>query len=642
MSKKKRDKSAGVDQEERAEFYYDSFHGRKWEYLSENKIKEEDVVAYIKKNWLDPSDAILEDLNQRNAIRPYAERYLDGETFLATDTAAARNAFRKIINEKLLPKAQQRRVLDAISIRVKDVLKMLAMRIAIERVASEHPEWEDSVIAAEIYERVAIQKMYHCPCPNSQMVGNARRQMKKNGGKLPKMTVDPETKFSLSRVDKQLSSFQREGKDAILSLRMNRKKAVFKFHLPDNPRYQQGDLCKPDIVRTPGGGIGFDIAVKHPAPPLAYEPQCTLGCDVGVVYPVVCALVGDDWYSQAMYPNQKLLDLVDKLHDLEFQKSIVNMKIEQNSAEGRTPARWQHRSFEEIVKVLEREKDGLAGQITDLKGEIARQCAHFVCETAMAHKAQLSFEELNWSEPSHAFFKSMILERVRNLAIVSGIPLVIVSAANTSKKCHRHGDELIQNVKSGLPSTPAPSKKRNSWRHVDSKSGVRDLRLRTGVAGKLSPEVSDEKCDVTQVPLTAVHKVSFSDVFARYNALHEGGTAHRGATCRIEGERCDHDAVGALNVGCSGEVRRGSRVSCFDLAHSNFVRVRRKPVGFTFGWAGLLTVTAAVSASAPVDGSAIDPTSSVEKVATGIKLEPASVGEGGTPVASPLNCCEDH
>ena len=564
-------------------------------------FSEEEVISYIKDNWLTPHDAVLADINSKNVLRKLATRYAYGEKWLASRTAQARKEYQNLFDTNLLPKDQTRRVIDVISSRIKDVLPVLATRIAVEETIISHPDLDDKEIAQVMYDLIVEKEKYFCQVPNAIFVKNIRSQMNNNGGTLPDYVLDTTTKFVLS-VSDQLADVKRISDNRIeLSIHMKRKKAKLIFKLPDKTRYQTGKVALPDIMRTAKNksGILFDFSIAHNAPQ-PYEPQCSLGADVGVIYPVVSALVGDGWHSQSFYPNGQVLDLIDKINDLSFQKAVLELKIEQNSKPNRSPGPKQVKTFEELVREDELECERLAGKISDLKREVSRWVAHFLCETAISHSAQIVIEELNWSIPSHSFYHGSLHNAVKNLALVSGIPVIEVRARGTSSQCCHDGSTLVQGVKSRPPAVKNGSKRRNGWRKVDRSSGLRDKTTRVSISKSKNISPFD---------------VSFDDVANVKN--NNDGYINRGARCVDEGIVRDHDAVSALNLGVSGEVKRGVLTSHYCLKSSVFKRVRRRAHDFQFGWAVMLSATAAVSASAPVTGSAGVPNDAVGLLMSG-------------------------
>lgn len=61
-------------------------------------------------------------------------------------------------------------------------------------------------------------------------------------------------------------------------------------------------------------------------------------------------------------------------------------------------------------------------------------------------RGRIVLEELSWSHPSHAFFQSLLQENITELACRSGVPVVFVSAAGTSRDCPECGSVLKQGV----------------------------------------------------------------------------------------------------------------------------------------------------------------------------------------------------
>ena len=569
--------------------YFDTFDGKTWQV--EGPFSEEEVITYIKDNWLGSHDAVLKDFSERKLLKTLALRYAHGDTYLKSRTQQARNEYLRLLNMDLFPTEQRRRLFDVVTERIKDALPALATRAAVEEVILSNPELSDAETASLIYKLVVEQKTLHCTVPNTRFVKNIREQMENNGGVLPEFELDMTTRFQLSVTD-QLAKAERNHDDPtklVLTVKMKRKSANLIFKLPDKKRFTVGKVSLPDIMRTSSNesGVMFKFSVRHAAPE-PYIPQCSLGADLGVIFPVVSALVGNGWYSQAFYPDGELLDLVDKLNDLAFQKAVVDLKAEQDSMPGRIMHKGQKQTYEQLAKKYACESERLTEKITDIKGEIARRVAHMLCETAMSHKAQIVFEKLNWSDPSHAFFYSMMQEKTENLALASGIPVIFVSAKDTSAKCAHDGAELKQRRAEKPPAVKLGTKQRNGWRSVDRKSGLRDAVIKHEIVEKSS------KCKSK----TNEFSVPFPEVESRHE--EKASTVLRGAFCPIENVRRDHDCVGARNLGLSGEVERGTGSSCFSLRSYSFRRVHRRDRNIGFGWAVVLSATAAVSASAPV------------------------------------------
>ena len=582
-----------MGKKKKKEEFYDTFFGYTWTVPEDSDLTETEMLSHIKSNWLLPADEALADFCKRGLPRQLAYRYAHGDKYLASRTQKARSEYLSLFNLDLLPKRQRRRVLDVVDQRIKDILPNLAARVAVEEVICSNPELDDKDVARYLYELIVEKKELHCQVPNAQFVKNIRAQMEKNGGHLPDFELDMGTKFQLSVTD-QLASVKRIGYDRTkVELTINGgkgKTGKMIFQLPDKQRYMTGKVALPDIVRTSknDSGVMFDFSISHKVP-VPFEPTCSLGADVGVIYPVTSALVGEDWYSQAFYPPGWVLDQVDKLSDLAFQKSVIEVKIVQDAMPNRTMREGQKRTFEELVEMYTEQRDGIAAKMSDIKRDLAQWAAHSLCETAFFHKAQIVFEQLNWSDPSHAFFHAMVQERTRNLALATGIPVVMVSAKGTSSNCAHDGESLRQGKAEKPPAVKSGSKCRNSWRTVEKESGMRDAATRKRVAAEKGQDPSSSGNEFS---------VTFGEVLADHEA--RASQFNRSALCPSEGVVRDHDCVGARNIGVNGEVERGvlSRKHC--LSGLEFRRVRRRDPNHHFGWAVSLSEPAAVSASAPV------------------------------------------
>ena len=101
--------------------------------------------------------------------------------------------------------------------------------------------------------------------------------------------------------------------------------------------------------------------------------------------------------------------------------------------------------------------------------------------------------------------------------LASGIPVIFVSAKDTSAKCAHDGAELKQRRAEKPPAVKLGAKQRNGWRSVDRKSGLRDAVIKHEIVEKSS------KCKSK----TNEFSVPFPEVESRHE--EKASTVLRGA-----------------------------------------------------------------------------------------------------------------
>lgn len=485
----------------------------------ETKTEPDDIKSYLRDITL-ASARVLNDAAKRGVVHELAVRYAHGESVLNTNTQEARDEYMAVIHHEWLPEYRHRRVLDATIARIKDQLKGFALRIIVAELIEKYPNSADGEIASMLYQmRKSKEIQSYIGCARASYVKNIRNQMAKNGNKLPLIVPCYKPKLQLSQMDDFASVRRVNETSCELSFSYGRRKTKMVFDVPSKIDYQTGKICKPDIMLSSddeNADVVFSFSVSH-ATSSAYDPVCSLGVDVGAIYPFTCGIIGDDWYSQVIYPNARIMGLVDKVNELQRQKNDLMNDIKENERDNRT----QH-----IREVLERkivEKERLAGKISRLRREVARLSANRIVDIAYQAQAEIVLEELAWSTPSHYFFHKMMHEAIENLAHKRGIKTRHVSAKDTSQ--------------------------------VDPVSGS---RVSQGVR--------------VSAPVTAGKRQYLSSCSS--NAY---GVTSRGCKVRATGRVKQHDGVAPLNVGCRGFARlRDGRVRL--LASKRQVRLRFRRV----------------------------------------------------------------
>ena len=525
--------------------------------LTPEKV-EELLIKYVK-----GSNACLTQFVQDGHFEEFARMYARNWKSVTARTSQARKLYSDNLN------------LDILKGRIQAVLPGAAQRIVIADYIATHPNEDDAFVARSLYELIVNQKSWQVKAPNAQIVGNVRRQMLKSADgvlRLPAIEPDFGDRFAFSDSDAVMSTVRRHGKQIVFKSGYQGKAYEIVCDVPDKRRYQVGKVCKPDVtVYVDEDGrerVMLSFSIKHSAP-VQYDPLCSLGVDVGEVYPFICAVTGTSWHSQGIYPRKEILDIVDKMNDLSFQISVLTLKIRQDEPECRRNTLGV--SLAGRVDCLRVERERLVAKRSCLKKEVAHQVAHRVCELALACRAQIVLEKLNWSDPKHAFYHSLLHDAIRNRCLSLGVPVIVVSARDSSARSPVNGSKLVQGVVHGCAASGA-RKCRSSWRSVDVSSGVRDGSLRRSVADKSG---------------VSVEHVSYDEVVRE----HEGRRVRRGVRDRVRGCVCDHDLVAPLNLGVRGEaVRRGVKgagVLRARLSGFCFVRLR-----FGKGCRGELALTA--------------------------------------------------
>ena len=406
----------------------------------ESKNLEEHLV-----DWLKRSHAMLNAASQNGTIEALAYRYADGDTDLTKLSAYSRDQIREALGDEYAPAYKTRRFYDINIKRVQDLLKLQAQNIWITRLIQENPELDDANIAKLFYveHKDGGKIPAAIPVPTGSYIKRIRARLDKNNGELPAIKpVFNTPKLQLSRADRMGTVKFDEAKEYLIFEASTDKGIVtVRFKLPKGDEFRSGKPCMPDVFVDDDGIIKLQFAIKHNAPQ-AYEPNGMLGVDVGALYPYTAAIVlPDGTHSQTAYPDEKIMNNVDLINNLLYQKGRLAIKIDQNDR----PARAAHtRELAERQKV---EKEHLAARVSTVKRRVCQDVAHRVVGMALQHRAGIALEKLNWSSPSHGFYHNLIHDDIINLAHRCGVPVKVVSAAGTSSKCPFDGSVLRQRLR---------------------------------------------------------------------------------------------------------------------------------------------------------------------------------------------------
>ena len=407
-------------------------------------------------DWLKRSHDMLNAASKNGAIEALVYRYADGDTDLTKLSEYSRTQIREALGDEHAPAYKTRRFYDINIQRVKDILKLQAQNIWITRLIRESPELDDANIAKLFYtEHKDGRKIPAAiPVPTGPYIKRIRARLDKNNGELPAIKpVFNTPKLQLSRADKMGSVGFSTDKEYLIFMTYTPNGAVkVQFKLPKGDEFRSGKPCMPDVLVDDDGVIKLQFAIKHNAPE-AYEPNGMLGVDVGALYPYTAAIImSDGTHSQTVYPDETIMNNVDLINNLSYQKGRLNVKIDQNDR----PARAAH--TRELAGRQKVEKERLAARVSTVKRRICQDVAHRIVGMALQHHVGIALEKLNWSSPSHGFYHNLIHDDIINLAHRCGVPVKVVSAAGTSSKCPFDGSVLRQGLKHNPASSVSPSR----------------------------------------------------------------------------------------------------------------------------------------------------------------------------------------
>ena len=427
--------------------WFSSFTRKFNDYINiDAKIPANDVETFLL-DILMKSTLMLNEASDNGIIDELVTRYANGEQILGQRSQETRNEYAAVLNQSILPTYYRRRIFDASIVRIQDLLKVQATRKIVAQLIHEYHDMTDGEIAQEYYKRKKsgiIPK--YIGYVTSTYVKNIHNQMKKNDDELPPVKPSFTPKLQMSRMDNFAMVTRSDKNTCVLSFHCGNRTAKLTYQVPSKPDYQSGKICKPDITINKNGELIFTFAVSH-STSAAYEPVCSLGVDIGVIYPFTCGIVGDNWYSQVIYPNSNIMGIVDKINELQRQKNDLVNDINENMRVNRTP----HIASVLVRKVTER--DRLSDKITRLKCEVARLSANRIVDIAYQSQAEIVLEDLSWSDPSHTFFFSLVHEKINNLAHKRGVYVRSVSAKDTSQVDPLTGSRVTQGVSVNAPVT---------------------------------------------------------------------------------------------------------------------------------------------------------------------------------------------
>lgn len=437
------------------------------------KGKIENLEEHLS-DWLKRSHLMLNNASKNGAIEKLAYRYANGDTDLTKTNEYARTEIKKALGTEHAPEYKTRRFYDITNQRVKDILKLQAQNIWIARLIQENQELDDANIAKRFYtEHTNGRIPAPIPIPTSAYIQRIRARLDKNNDELPAIQPTFSTpKLQLSRADKMGTVNFNNNKNYLIFQTYTPKGTIsLQFKLPKSDEFRTGKPCMPDVFVDENGVIKLQFSIKHDAPE-PYEPEGMLGVDVGALYPFTAAIVFPDGsHSQTVYPDEEIMNNVDLINNLLYQKNRLCVKIEQND---RLERAVHTRELAERQKV---EKDRLAVRVSIVKRRVCQDCAHRVVGMAVEHRVGIALEKLGWSDPSHGFYHDMLQSAIVNLAYRCGAPVKMVSAAGTSSKCPYDGNDLMQGLKHEPPVCVSPSRPSR----VSRECGKRDPYLYRGV-----------------------------------------------------------------------------------------------------------------------------------------------------------------
>lgn len=385
--------------QEKQQKYYDTLKYNENTILGWNPGTHQ-LIEKIKNDTLS-SARVLNQLSQEGHINDLVTQLRHGKTVLLTNTQEARNEYKKYINPKELPTFMNRRIFDMTTCRIKDILPTIAQQETTEELITLNPEYTDGEIAQLFYELQHTNLIPRkIPVPTSNLVRKLRQRTEREN---ENRTIEFKPKLSTSRADQyaRVSRIENNSKILLDISSAPRKRERLVFNVPNLERYRTGKLCKPDLIVDDAGVLWFMFAIEHDAP-VAYDPQCMLGVDIGCILPYAAGFVSDGAFSQVVYPGERVMDRVDLLECLERQVADLRRDIVEDSRPGRGER------FGVIVARKECEVGRLSARISRLRREISELVAHDVCGLAVYSCAGIVLEELAWSPSSHFFLSSFV------------------------------------------------------------------------------------------------------------------------------------------------------------------------------------------------------------------------------------------
>lgn len=412
--------------------------------LSEGTVLKgnvEELVDYLWENGNIVTDE-LNRLSRDGVIDDIVSRYLDGETYLTSKTSKTRDVFTEYLDIDVFPSYKTRRWIDIALFRVEQIIKGQAIRKYVHRLISNNKEKTGAEIAQLFYQdskRKIIPS--ELDVPTAAQVENVISHHNNTEDWVSRPTFD--FKIPLSTEDR-ICSLIRYQEHVVLHFALPNKEAVeLQFVIPNRALYLDGVMCRPDVI-IDNDELCFIFSVKHSAPK-PYVPLVDVPVDLNVLLPFTTCVMCSEWRSQIIYPDKKIMKLLEKKNAISLEKDNLIRKMNENLKENRQIG-LQDKACQQQMNI-----DNLKSKIHNLSEQIADLVAHRVCEIAINVRGRIVLEHLAFVPQGTEFIHGIMQKNILSLAWRLGIPCVFVGCAHTSTQCPKCGSAMIQNQPNNSP-----------------------------------------------------------------------------------------------------------------------------------------------------------------------------------------------
>lgn len=223
-----------------------------------------------------------------------------------------------------------------------------------------------------------------------------------------------------------------------ITIKLSKGEITLKFRIPESQRFTEGfkKYSRPNIV-IENEQLVFIFTVFKEVEEKEYKNL--LGVDIGKVESFVATsvYVDEKKYSAPFYATKDVNVLTKRIDGLFKEIKRIDNKIAINE-------RCNHPEKVEILKV---ERQRKRNKISKLKDKRAELQARAVVKIADRTKSAIVIEELNWSDKSGKWERSIIQEKTKNLAKANGVEVFEINPKDTSKKCWKCDKKISYNSK---------------------------------------------------------------------------------------------------------------------------------------------------------------------------------------------------
>jgi hypothetical protein len=223
-----------------------------------------------------------------------------------------------------------------------------------------------------------------------------------------------------------------------ITIKLSKGEITLKFRIPESQRFTEGfkKYSRPNIV-IENEQLVFIFTVFKEVEEKEYKNL--LGVDIGKVESFVATsvYVDEKKYSAPFYATKDVNVLTKRIDGLFKEIKRIDNKIAINE-------RCNHPEKVEILKVDRQRKRNKISKLKDKRAELQ---ARAVVKIADRTKSAIVIEELNWSDKSGKWERSIIQEKTKNLAKANGVEVFEINPKDTSKKCWKCDKKISYNSK---------------------------------------------------------------------------------------------------------------------------------------------------------------------------------------------------